>query len=192
MEKKKDVKFNITTKEKVINKTNIEKRLFRLFNSLKVEEGDKKEVIDYVNYIVDEMSEEANLVSKLELLFSYEKNYLELISEYKEEIKFANNMQEELRRERTQFFSQDLKEVAKTLKEANVDSKVASNWIEELVDSYTNSLNLSTELTKTQIIDIVAELRESSGKEINNVKRGLGEGENTKSDNSKESNTKND
>ena len=48
---------------------------------------------------------------KLELLYEYEKHYLELIKGYKEEIKFASALQEDLRRERSQFFTQTLKEV---------------------------------------------------------------------------------
>jgi hypothetical protein len=50
---------------------------------------------------------------KLDLLFQYEKHYLELIKEFKEEIKFANTMQEDLRREKTQFLPKLLKKLFK-------------------------------------------------------------------------------
>lgn len=43
---------------------------------------------------------------KLELLYEYEKQYLGLMKDYKEEIKFATALQEDLRRERSQFFTQ--------------------------------------------------------------------------------------
>ncbi|URT78604.1 hypothetical protein [Klebsiella pneumoniae] len=57
---------------------------------------------------------------------------MQLIAEYKEEIKFASSLQEDLRKERAKFFSETLKEVHQTLNESQVDNEVASKWIKEL------------------------------------------------------------
>ncbi len=87
------------------------------------------------------MSEELlETKSKMELLFAYERHYLELIKEFKEEIKFAGSLQEDLRRERSQFFTQTLREVVQTLQMQEIDKVVASRWIEDLVSSYTKSI----------------------------------------------------
>ncbi|BEC72764.1 hypothetical protein VEE57_44800 (plasmid) [Escherichia coli] len=85
----------------------------------------------------------------MSVLYEFEKNYLQLISEYKEEIKFASSLQEDLRKERAKFFSETLKRVHQTLSESQVDNEVASKWIKELVGSYTKSLDLSEVLLKS-------------------------------------------
>ena len=115
---------------------------------------------------VDQFVSEENLKSRLDILFEYEKHYLELIKEYKEEIKFSASLQEDLRRERSQFFTQVLREVSETLKNASVDSTVASQWTQDLVDSYTKSIDLSGDLAKTHVIDVIGKIRESAKSEV--------------------------
>ena len=113
---------------------------------------------------------------KLELLYQYEKHYLGLIKEYKEEIKFANTLQEDLRRERTQFFTQTLKDVIQTMNVAQVDNAVSAQWIQELVGSYTKSIDLSGDLAKTHVIEILSILtgeskREASSAQLDNISK---------------------
>ncbi len=55
----------------------------------------QKELNDYISL--------ESLKNKLEVLYSFEKNYLELIKSYKEEIKFASTLQEDLRKERSKI-----------------------------------------------------------------------------------------
>ncbi|GHX36609.1 hypothetical protein VCSRO158_1561 [Vibrio cholerae] len=111
----------------------------------------KKELNGYVNL--------ALLKTKLEVLYNFEKNYLELVKEYKEEIKFASTLQEDLRKERSKFFSETLKEVSHTLSESQVDDDVASKWLKELVDSYTKSLDLSSSLIEEHTLDTIGKIR---------------------------------
>jgi len=108
--------------------------------------------------------------SKLELLYQYEKHYLELIKAYKEEIKFANSLQEDLRRERSQFFTQTLKEVVLTMKSAEVDKTVSAQWIQDLVASYTKSIDLSGDLAKTHVIEILSILTAETKREASEAK----------------------
>ena len=139
-------------------KESLTERLRDILSQVVLEESAKgtieKELVQLVS--------EENLRNKLELLFEYEKHYLELIKDYKEEIKFSASLQEDLRRERSQFFTQILREVSETLKKADVDSKVASQWTQDLVDSYTKSIELSGDLAKTHAIDVIGKLREST------------------------------
>ncbi|EMV0255480.1 TPA: nickel transporter [Vibrio cholerae] len=111
----------------------------------------KKELNGYVNL--------ALLKTKLEVLYNFEKSYLELVKEYKEEIKFASTLQEDLRKERSKFFSETLKEVSHTLSESQVDDDVASKWLKELVDSYTKSLDLSSGLIEEHTLDTIGKIR---------------------------------
>ena len=98
--------------------------------------------------------------------YTYEKNYLELVKEYKEEIKFASTMQEDLRKERAKFFAETLKEVSETLKNSQVDNDVASRWVKELVNSYTKSLDLSSGLIEEDTLDMIGKIRKESKKEV--------------------------
>jgi hypothetical protein len=102
---------------------------------------------------------------KLNLLYQYEKHYLELIKEYKEEIKFASSLQEDLRRERSQFFTQTLREIVQTLQIQEIDKKVTSQWIEDLVASYTKSIDLSSDLAKTHVVQVLSILKEETKQE---------------------------
>lgn len=111
----------------------------------------KKELSGYVNLEL--------LKTKLEVLYNFEKNYLDLVKEYKEEIKFANTLQEDLRKERSKFFSETLKEVSDTLSKSQVDGNVASKWLKELVDSYTKSLDLSSSLIEEHTLDTIGKIR---------------------------------
>ena len=91
----------------------------------------------------------------LNSLFEYEKNCLSVIKEFKEEIKFASSLQEDIRKERTSFFLKDFAEISKNLKESQIDDAVAAEWLKELVNSYTKSLDLSSDLAKTHMLDLL-------------------------------------
>lgn len=104
----------------------------------------------------------ADMKARLAILFEYEKNYLQLVKEFKEEIKFAGSIQEDLRKERAKFFSDTLKEVSATLKESQVESGVAAVWLKDLVGSYTKSLDLSSGLIEEQAIDMIGKIRDDA------------------------------
>jgi len=102
------------------------------------------------------------LRDRLEIIFEYEKDYLGLIREHKEEIKFVNSLQEDLRKERAKFFSSVLDEVSTVLKSAQVSPEVSSQWIIELVDSYTKSLDASSRVVSENTLSRFNELKEES------------------------------
>ena len=127
---------------------------------------------DVVQKITKELQESVTLNSlkaKLSVLFEYEKNYLELVKEFKEEIKFASGIQEDLRKERAKFFSETLKEVSSTLTQSQVEDEVASQWLKELVNSYTKSLDLSGGLIEEHTLDMIGKIREKAKEQKNNV-----------------------
>ena len=109
------------------------------------------------------------LKERFEILYDYEKKYLELTKTYKEEIKFAAALQEDIRKERSKFFSDVLQDVHKTLEEVKMDKKATDLWISELVTSYTKSLDISSELAKDHVLDMMGILRDSSKESINKI-----------------------
>lgn len=157
------------TKENKMEKLRSE--LQSLFEGIEIDANIKNIIVNkFLNKIANEVSL-GNLKERLEVLYEFEKNYLELIKDYKEEMKFAANLQEDLRKERTKFFSEDIKEVSNTLKESQVDGKVASLWIKELVGSYTKSLDLSSGLIEEQTLDMIGEIRQQAKSEAQAVKK---------------------
>jgi predicted metalloendopeptidase len=117
----------------------------------------------------DMVSVNNTLKERLEILYDYEKKYLDLTKNYKEEIKFAATLQEDIRKERAKFFADTLKDVQKTLDDLKVDQKVVEAWITELVGSYTKSLDISADLSKDHILDMLGILKDASKKDLANI-----------------------
>ncbi len=116
----------------------------------------------YIAHIAEQTTEKVvDLVTnpllreRLEILYEFQKHNLDILKDYKEEIKFAATLQEDIRKERAKFFAETLKDVSGTLKETGVDEDVKSRWIQELVSSYTQSLDMSGRLIKDNTIDTI-------------------------------------
>lgn len=150
-----------------MNQVEFQKMLEEAFNTSGLDANAKAALIKAISLRTDEYTTLASLKAKLAVLYEYEKNYLELIKTYKEEIKFASALQEDLRKERAKFFSETLKEVSGTLDSAQVDANVASMWLKELVDSYTKSLDLSGGLIEEHTLDMIGTIRKEAKTEIN-------------------------
>ena len=141
------------------------------FSKVDMDENAKTAIIQSLALKVESAISFNKLREKLGILYEYEKNYLELVKTYKEEIKFAATLQEDLRKERTKFFSESLRDVSSTLQESQVESNVASVWIKELVDSYTKSLDLSSGLIEEHTIDMIGEIRNMASQGVVEIKR---------------------
>jgi len=143
-----------------ITMSQADKILTNVVDSLEVDAEVKKSLLLGLQSGFAEHVSYELLKSKLDVLFEYERNYLGLVKEFKEEIKFAASIQEDLRKERSKFFSETLKEVSGALKDAQVDDVVAAKWIKELVGSYTKSLDLSSGLIEESTQDTIGEIKE--------------------------------
>lgn len=137
--------------------------------TLKLDETEKtdlnalaKKFAERASNYIDEQVSLTYMKNKLNLLFEYEKHYLTLIKEYKEEIKFASSIQEDIRKERSNFFANTLREVFSTLQATKVGPELENEWLQKLVASYTESLDLSADLAKEHTLNRVSELKTSS------------------------------
>ncbi len=110
------------------------------------------------NYLKENSN--SQLKERLNIYWEFEKHYLDVLKEYKEELKFVASMQEDLRKERAKFFGETLKVVSNTLKETQVSADIQSRWIAELVSSYTQSLDLSDNL-----------IQEKTAQSLENIKK---------------------
>ncbi len=113
----------------------------------------------------------SSLENRLKIYYEYEKHYLDVLKDYKEEIKFASALLEDVRKERANFFSEKLKEVSDTLKETGVDDNVRCQWIKELVKSYTGSLDVSSQLAEEHIVETVNEIKNKETEIVKQFKK---------------------
>lgn len=137
------------------------------FKGVQIDEQAKAAIIKTILLNVREFNATSHLQQRLDLLYQHEKSYLALIKEFKEEIKFIGSMQEEIRKERSRFFSDTLKEVTKALDDAKVSDEVTSQWLRELVATYTRSLDLSSSLIEEHTTDTIGEIREQAQRIVN-------------------------
>lgn len=157
-------------KDKGNLKTELSKELDFVFSNLEGDDNFKKQLKEKIETASERI---VGLVAKdavrenLQVLFEYEKHYLELVKNYKEEIKFASALQEDLRKERAKFFAETLKEVSNTLQETKLDAKVTSSWIVDLVKSYTKSLDLSSDMAKEETLDIIGNIKKKAKDTVN-------------------------
>jgi len=103
---------------------------------------------------------------KLEVLYKHQKQYLDILKDYKEEIKFASSLQAEIRKEQATFFSSTLKEVCTSLKETQIEPKCQVQWIFDLVQSYTSSLQLSSKLASEHVITLLGDIQKEAEKTV--------------------------
>ncbi len=136
-------------------------KLNQTLYSTNLSEHEKANVIKLIKEQLDEYNLR-NTKENLQLMYDYEKHYLELIKNYKEEIRFANNLKEDLRREKTMFFSKHLKEVIETIECAKVEEEVGKKWIDDLIKSYLTSIDLSEAIIDTKVMQKVNDLRQAS------------------------------
>lgn len=137
------------------------------FNQLELDQAKRQVLLKAISSLIQAIENE----NRLQILYEYEQHYLELMQKYKDEIKFANSIQEDLRRERSQFFTYGLREVCETLKNSGIDNSVASKWIQELVESYTKSLDVSSDLANHQVINTIGKLKEETKQELKTVQK---------------------
>lgn len=137
-----------------------------VLENIEIDRQQKEIIVKNLEQSLKDTIDLSSLQQRLGILYEYEKNYLELVKNYKEEIKFASTIQEDLRKERAKFFAETLKEVSGTLKESQVDGSVASKWVEELVNSYTKSLDLSSGLVEEHTLETIGKLREDAKESV--------------------------
>jgi len=139
------------------------------FDKLDIDKNIKDAIKKTIVLNFDEHLATSKLKERLQLLFEYERNYLSLIKDFKEEIKFVGSLQEDLRKERAKFFSDTLQEVSAALKDSQVSSEIASQWIQELVNSYTKSLDVSSGLIEEHTFDTIGDIRKQAKDELNSA-----------------------
>ena len=83
----------------------------------------------------------------IQVLYDYEKHYMELLKKYSPEITMIHNMLKEFRDEQKTFYGTVLPKIIQKLKEDDgIDSKIKSVWVEQLTANMERSFSLSESL----------------------------------------------
>ena len=83
----------------------------------------------------------------IQVLYEYEKHYMELLKKHSTEITMIHNMLKEFRDEQKTFYDTVLPNIIQKLKEDDrIDSKIKSVWVEQLTANMDRSFSLSESL----------------------------------------------
>lgn len=83
----------------------------------------------------------------IQVLYEYEKHYLEMVRKYSQEIKFIEDMLSDFRREQETFYSNTLPDIINKLnQEGGVDKEMKKVWLNRLTTNIERSFTLSETL----------------------------------------------
>lgn len=106
----------------------------------------------------------------IQVLFDYEKHYMDLVRKYSTEIKFIEDMLSDYRQEQIKFYTETLPELQKKLNEdPGVDEEMKRTWLCRL----TANMDKSFQMSDTLINDFVTKKLQEFKDAVNEKLRGL-------------------
>ena len=82
----------------------------------------------------------------LQVLYDYEKHYMELIRQHKNEIIFIENMLKDYRQENIDFFNNQLSKISQKLDAEHIDKDMKNAWLKRLEENMNRSFAVSEKL----------------------------------------------
>lgn len=82
----------------------------------------------------------------LQVLYDYEKHYMELIRQHKNEIVFIENMLKDYRQENIDFFNNQLSQISQKLDAEHIDKDMKNAWLKRLEENMNRSFAISEKL----------------------------------------------
>ena len=82
----------------------------------------------------------------LQVLYDYEKHYMELIRQHKNEIVFIENMLKDYRQENIDFFNNQLSKISQKLYAEHIDKDMKNAWLKRLEENMNRSFAISEKL----------------------------------------------
>ena len=79
----------------------------------------------------------------LQMLYDYEKHYMELIKAHRPEIEFINQLHSQHTQEVKKFYQQDLPEIQKKLSSEPIDEEIRREWLKHLEQHMSKSFDMS-------------------------------------------------
>lgn len=82
----------------------------------------------------------------LQVLYDYEKHYMELIKQHKNEIVFIENMLKDYRQENIDFFNNQLSRISQKLDAEHINKDMKNAWLKRLEENMNRSFAISEKL----------------------------------------------
>lgn len=82
----------------------------------------------------------------LQVLYDYEKHYMELIKQHKNEIVFIENMLKDYRQKNIDFFNNQLSRISQKLDAEHIDKDMKNAWLKRLEENMNRSFAISEKL----------------------------------------------
>lgn len=82
----------------------------------------------------------------LQVLYDYEKHYMELIRQHKNEIIFIENMLKDYRQENINFFNNQLSRISQKLDAEYINKDMKNAWLKRLEENMNRSFAISEKL----------------------------------------------
>lgn len=82
----------------------------------------------------------------LQVLYDYEKHYMELIRQHKNEIIFIENMLKDYRQENINFFNNQLSRISQKLDAEHINKDMKNAWLKRLEENMNRSFAISEKL----------------------------------------------
>lgn len=108
--------------------------------------------------------------STIQILYDYEKHYMDLVKKYKEEIKFISDLLSEVRKEQILFYEEILPKITKKLKEdEGIDKEMEKVWLNRLTINIDRSFTLSETLINNYAIKKIDEFKNAVKEKLRDI-----------------------
>lgn len=108
-------------------------------------------------------------LNRPEALMAYEKNYMELLKRYHDEIHGIENMMRDLREERTSFYKEQLPTIQKEMEMDDVSPEIRSQWLDMLQRNVEKSFKISESLIEHYVTKNLEEFQHALQQELRMV-----------------------
>ena len=96
----------------------------------------------------------------IQVLFDYEKHYMELVRKYSSEISMIANMLRDLRNEQKEFYDKKFPQISAKLKQDKcIDDEMRNVWLNRLATNMENSFRLSEALITDYVTKSIDEFK---------------------------------
>ena len=103
----------------------------------------------------------------IQILYDYEKHYMELVKKYSDEIRMIDNLLKSLRAEKVNFYKQEVPIIIETLKkEEFIDETIINQWIDRLSSDIERSFLISERLIETYLTKSIEDFEQAIGDKV--------------------------
>ena len=106
----------------------------------------------------------------IQVLYEYEKHYLEMVRKYSQEIKFIEDMLSNFRREQETFYSKTLPDIINKLnQDAGVDEDMKKVWLNRFTANIERSFTLSETLINDYATKNIDEVKVAVNEKLRSI-----------------------